>query len=477
MSDSEARAVPKTNVNENSDAFSLTIGMMDIATFCYTFNTIRDIVRRHDPRIADTKFDDMGKPSMNTREPPKNGWFGSIFSRGPPQVEFKSPELIITDSGTQVKHKDRNLSYPVDAQAIVDFFDKDDQYNRRHFQQDEDGNISFDEKGRLDNCDFEFLKEMKEGIAAGENFKILDYDDAFSTDAGGLTCGMIVNLTSKWVCVVFRGTIGASDWKQNLNFGLNYETMFPDHASFVGKDEDKPGAHAGFTEYLFTPRPHDSNKTPYIERLLASLEFAFNPDDKLPDNDTNPKPIVTEEFKLYVTGHSLGGGLANLFSYYLADLKKRKDPRAKHIPNRIHAITFAAPVIGNDGLNKKYQELEKLGFLRHIRVTNDGDLVPGKVPKSLNWLPVPFLNLRDADKFTANGLNILLFEDGSAEIKYRGTIEAFSQLRGYNASAALNAHKVDVYEKRLKLAADKYKDIFDKTFEVLYTEEAGDFTN
>eukprot|EP00537_Pseudo-nitzschia_pungens_P014226 CAMPEP_0172397476 /NCGR_PEP_ID=MMETSP1061-20121228/30797_1 /TAXON_ID=37318 /ORGANISM="Pseudo-nitzschia pungens, Strain cf. pungens" /LENGTH=477 /DNA_ID=CAMNT_0013129669 /DNA_START=109 /DNA_END=1542 /DNA_ORIENTATION=+ len=463
------------NIHERAQAFDLVKGMMDICTFVYTFNTIRDIVRKHDARIADTKYNSMGEPSIVNPDPPK-GWF-SWLSKGPKQVMFKSPELIITDSGSQQKHPDRNFAYPVDAGAIVQFFEQDDDHNRRWFQQDASGNITFDETASLDNCDFEFLGEMKENIAAGHNIKILDYDDAFSDSKGGLTCGMIVNLTKKWVCVVFRGTVGLSDWKANVNFDLNHKDMFPDHAKFEGKDEDRPGTHAGFTEYIVTPRPADINRRPYLERLVSSLEFAFDPDAKLSDNDTNPKPIITDDFNLYVTGHSLGGGLANLFAYHLADLKKRNDASAKHIPKKIHAITFAAPVIGNYGHNLLYQELEKEGFLRHIRVSNNGDLVPGKVPSTFSFLPVPYVNTRKADYFTSNGLNVHLHEDGQADVSYRGTVSSFSQFYSYNPMAALRAHGVGEYERRIKLAIKKYEGCFNKTLEVLYTEEAGDFTS
>jgi hypothetical protein len=44
------------------------------------------------------------------------------------------------------------------------------------------------------------------------------------------------------------------------------------------------------------------------------------------------------------------------------------------------AITFASPNVGDELFNKAYQRLEKKGLVRHIRVSNAGDIVPVSVP-------------------------------------------------------------------------------------------------
>lgn len=86
--------------------------------------------------------------------------------------------------------------------------------------------------------------------------------------------GLVLNLTQKRVCVVFRGTIGGSDWKANTNFKLDYDTLFN------RKDDSKPGTHSGFTEYLFNERECDYMKHPLIDRIIASVgnEFEKNED-------------------------------------------------------------------------------------------------------------------------------------------------------------------------------------------------------
>lgn len=454
----------KASVGDEADIFRLGHGMLDIAQFVYTFNTIRDIVRIHDPNVKDSKYEESASG---------RGFFDWFGPPPPKQVEFKNPELIITDSGMQQKHPDRNFSYSVTPEAIMKFFSLDNEFNRKYFKLD-GGDIKFDESESLDNTDFEFLRDMQMNIDLKQDVEIIDYDDAFSTSEGGLTCGLLVNHTKKWLCVVFRGTIGTKDWGHNLNFDLNHKDMFPDHAAFTGADEDKPATHTGFTDYLVTPRPLDPNEKSYLKRLVSSIDWAFDPDDKLDDEATNPKPKITKEYGIYVTGHSLGGGLANLFSYHLADLKSRNDPSAQHIPSQIKAITFAAPLIGNEAFGKKYQELEKKGFLRHIRVSNDGDVVPGIVPGWIKWVPVigKHCKLDDAHKFRANGVNLSFAEKGILELGY-GASATHTAMSQFNINA-LSIHGLDVYQSRLEEAEEKYPS--NKTVEQIYKEEAGDFT-
>ncbi len=61
--------------------------------------------------------------------------------------------------------------------------------------------------------------------------------------------GVVINLTQKRVVVVFRGTIGKTGALTDLNFFLNYASLFEskDDISMPG---GKPGTHMGFTSYL-----------------------------------------------------------------------------------------------------------------------------------------------------------------------------------------------------------------------------------
>ena len=76
-------------------------------------------------------------------------------------------------------------------------------------------------------------------------------------------------------------------------------------------------------------------------------------------------------FKVYVTGHSLGGALATLFSFQLASNRKKYPG----IPSPITCISFASPKIGDESFCKAFQYLEERGEIRHLRVANENEPV------------------------------------------------------------------------------------------------------
>ncbi len=163
---------------------------------------------------------------------------------------------------------------------------------------------------------------------------------------------------------------------------------------------------------------------------------------------------------------SLGGGLANLFSFKAAQLKAKGDERVKHLPEKITALTFAAPVVGNEDFNKEYQYLEKKGVLRHIRVSNKGDLVPTN-----KILPPASLAIKGNTKvYTQNGVNLFLHPKDEVKVEYRNT-KSFRSQMGFSP---LTTHLCPEYYERVELEVNK--NVYEKTVEELY-EVAGDCTN
>jgi len=83
--------------------------------------------------------------------------------------------------------------------------------------------------------------------------------------------------------------------------------------------------------------------------------------------------------QLYVTGHSLGAALATLFAFEAA-----AQPDSM-IPKPISCFSIASPYVGDESFRDAHLLLENLGKLRHLRVSNQKDIVT-IVPKiSFRW--------------------------------------------------------------------------------------------
>eukprot|EP00977_Amphora_coffeiformis_P018564 scaffold6577_cov175-Amphora_coffeaeformis.AAC.7 len=87
------------------------------------------------------------------------------------------------------------------------------------------------------------------------------------------------------------------------------------------------------------------------------------------------------EHDLYLTGHSLGSAIAQLFAFELAEyLHSESSPRNDELSHLrkgpLNIISFAAPQVGNEYFAKAFRIMEKKRWLRLVRFSNEGDLVP-----------------------------------------------------------------------------------------------------
>ena len=123
---------------------------------------------------------------------------------------------------------------------------------------------------------------------------------------------------------------------------------------------------------------------------------------------------------------------------------------------------FAAPCVGNKAYNKEFQKLEKDGYLRHIRIANEGDPIP------TNKITLPYrLAIRGNTK-----LYLFLRDSKPLEIKYRNTKSMGLQHQSIGKS--LEHHTLTEYSERLRKPENQkfYKD----SVEQVYQKYAGDFT-
>ena len=111
---------------------------------------------------------------------------------------------------------------------------------------------------------------------------------------------------------------------------------------------------------------------------MSHLEYIFGPTATETDSPEKRKfdeileaikPLVEAHptYVLYVTGHSLGGALSTIVSFYLAC--------DESIPKPVTCINFASPRVGNHSFLEASTALEKCQSLRFLRVVNEKDSI------------------------------------------------------------------------------------------------------
>ncbi len=119
-----------------------------------------------------------------------------------------------------------------------------------------------------------------------------------------------------------------------------------------------------------------------------------------------------------------GGALTQLLAFALAGSEKSAD-----LPKPITAISYASPRVGNSGYQKKYTQLEIEGKLRHIRVSNEGDVVA----VAPSW------------GYKQTGLNFHVAPGKKVVVKHNADRSFWSQVN----TEALANHGLDRYHERL----------------------------
>jgi hypothetical protein len=182
---------------------------------------------------------------------------------------------------------------------------------------------------------------------------------------------------NKRITLAFRGTDAlslSSNWSTNLDIAKT-EVPVPEYLKNK-VDFDNLWIHHGFYKCVFEKTfddTDDPNRLKYHDVL----------------DDIKPLLKADPTYKLYVTGHSLGGALAGLVSFFLAC-----DPE---IVTPVTCLSFASPRFGDSNYLEAVQVLEKEHRLRFCRIVNAGDLVA----------MVPMWNYSHA------GFQVRLYEDSS----------------------------------------------------------------
>mmetsp|Transcript_10898 Transcript_10898/g.23624 ORF Transcript_10898/g.23624 Transcript_10898/m.23624 type:complete len:638 (-) Transcript_10898:157-2070(-) len=167
-----------------------------------------------------------------------------------------------------------------------------------------------------------------------------------------------INPVEERITVIFRGSATKADFVTDAKISI---VRAPDPRRFNGATTDGDGAddggdvgiHQGFYEYLFGEPDGRPSKYAEIMRHINGL--------------LEEKP-ARKKYKLYVTGHSLGGALSTLFGFYAAG-------SSSALPLPVTVVSVASPRVGNVDFARTFVEMESRGLIRHLRIANHQDPV------------------------------------------------------------------------------------------------------
>lgn len=186
-------------------------------------------------------------------------------------------------------------------------------------------------------------KKMVEVLEGPFGFSsVLPFDKSLAKDID--TQGFVA-ADDERVVVAFRGSEAkAADWLANVQT-VTDPGPFP-----------KTKVHEGFQDALF----------PVVLQLGYVLRH-----------------LGTGGKQVWVTGHSLGGALASIFTAML--LEELHTLGAAHALDDAHSLaglyTFGAPRVGNRAFDRQFGARAKAHDVRAYRVVNDGDAVPHVPPE------------------------------------------------------------------------------------------------
>lgn len=265
-----------------------------------------------------------------------------------------------------------------------------------------------------------------------------------------------VNPAEERITVCFRGSVTKSDFMTDANIAL---TQAPDPYSVGddcngGSNTGSIGIHKGFYDYLFGQKNGKPSK--YVE-IMTHVE-------KLVIEDPN----LRQNYKLYVTGHSLGGALATLFGFYAA-------ATVGTLPLPVTVVSVASPKVGNIEFARMFAQMESQGKIRHLRIANHRDPVtlgPSVSAKkslavtAMAFSPLGYLALKasgnlgdERDVFYHTGIKMKLRKDEPiggqrCEISYSG-----SSLITGSSPKALEAGDKEVIEENNKMKKRSVNDV------------------
>jgi len=263
-----------------------------------------------------------------------------------------------------------------------------------------------------------------------------------------LTYAIAVSEKYKKIYVIFRGSVNGNDWITNMQVNA-CDLLLPGFTTKSDTLKEKQNfgkVHAGFYDYLFgKTKTGTISKGEEIMGTLSGLVQKY------------------AGYSIIFTGHSLGGALSTLMAFRAAALNEFQDCT-------ILNVSFASPFVGNQDFRNSFEALEQKNRIRHLRVSNENDVVP----------LIPFMTLTSPLLMTYKhvGMNVRLYEKslfspdyrifypkkGSVVTEVRNAIH--SNLLGGINILSIPYHLCPEYTERLDSAKDQLEKI---TLDELYS--------
>jgi len=175
------------------------------------------------------------------------------------------------------------------------------------------------------------------------------------------TYAISIDSEKKRVLVVFRGAITRADWGHSTDLFMK-RTTNPIQDDYVGKKKHLK-FHRGFYMYLFRRRK-DTGTSKYDEIASKVEQYA---------------KVIGEDYKIVVTGYSLGAALGTLFSFY-ASVEERF---TKNAP--VKFISFGGPYVGAFAFGDAFRYQEQKRKIMYARFHNERDIVTHGPNLNLGW--------------------------------------------------------------------------------------------
>mmetsp|Transcript_53 Transcript_53/g.108 ORF Transcript_53/g.108 Transcript_53/m.108 type:complete len:462 (-) Transcript_53:62-1447(-) len=231
--------------------------------------------------------------------------------------------------------------------------------------------------------------------------------------------GIVVNSQRRRITVIFRGSVTKKDFITDAKCHQK-KVENPVFRLAPQQTTETINLHTGFYEYLFNKDDSGMSRFQGISNDVKQLL------------EQNPG------FRLYCTGHSLGGALSTMCGFYLA----ADDGLIKNGP--VTVVSIASPLVGNMKFRVAFQALERLKRLQHLRVSNKEDMVtvmPFIAPKVAAFSPILAV--------TAGGGN--LYKHCGMRLKLKSVLRG-DDVQPYNMCYTKDHGDDDAYSEEIKRA-------------------------